>query len=103
MNVGKSLFIYIFNFYSQKDGLMKMNLLILNKNTRSDRKWSWTKRNKSRADDIIFVAEELRQWWPMTARQIYYRLISSQRINRDHWLWKNKRVDIYQALVRTLK
>lgn len=80
-----------------------MELLTLNKDTRSDRKWSWTKRNESRADDIIFVAEELRPWWPMTARQIYYRLISSDKIKQGHWLWKNKQVDIYQALVRTLK
>lgn len=83
---------------------MKMELLTLNKKTLSDRKkWSWTKRNESRANDIIFVAKELRRWWPMSVRQIYYRLISSGRTKQSHWLWKNKQVDIYQALVRTLK
>jgi hypothetical protein len=80
-----------------------MELLKLNSDTRSDRKWSWTKRNKSRANDILFVAKELRQWWPMTVRQIYYRLISSDKVQQDHWIWKSKHVDIYQALVRTLK
>ena len=80
-----------------------MELLTLNKDTRSVRKWSWTERNKSRERDVFFVANELRRWWPMTARQIYYRLISSDRIKQDHWLWKNKQVDIYQALIRILK
>ena len=80
-----------------------MQLLTLNKDTRSDRKWSWTNRNESRADDIFFVAKELRRWWPMSVRQIYYRIISSDRIKQDYWLWKNKQVDIYKALIRTLK
>ena len=66
-----------------------MEQLELNEITRSDRKWAWTNRNLARADDIRSAMDELRQWWPMTARQIYYRLISSNAVKRDHWLWKN--------------
>jgi hypothetical protein len=46
---------------------------------------------------------ELHNWWPMTARGVYYRLISSDLINQSHWYWKGEQVDIYKALVRTLK
>ena len=71
-----------------------MKELILNETTRSDRKWAWTKRNIARADDISSAMDELRRWWPMTARQIYYRLISSDAIKQDHWRWKGRQVDI---------
>jgi hypothetical protein len=57
----------------------------------------------ARADDIRSAMDELRRWWPMTARQIYYRLISSDAIKRAHWRWKGRQVDIYTALGRTLK
>jgi hypothetical protein len=77
--------------------------LELNEQTRSKRKWSWTKRNLARANDILSAMDELRKWWPMTARQIYYRLISSDAVNQDHWHWKGKQVDIYKALGLTLK
>ena len=69
-----------------------MEELALNKETRSDRKWSWTNRNEARAADILHVADELRRWWPLTARQIYYRLISSGAVKLDHWYWKGKQV-----------
>ncbi len=80
-----------------------MEELILNETTRSDRKWAWTKRNIARADDVRSAMDELRRWWPMTARQIYYRLISSDAVKQDHWRWKGRQVDIYTALGRTLK
>ena len=80
-----------------------MEQLELNEKTRSDRKWVWTNRNLARADDIRSAMDELQQWWPMTARQIYYRLISSDAVKQNHWYWKDRQVDIYKALVRTLK
>jgi hypothetical protein len=80
-----------------------MEELVLNEITRSDRKWAWSNRNIARADDIRSAMDELRRWWPMTARQVYYRLISSNTVEQDHWYWKNRQVDIYKAVVRTLK
>jgi len=80
-----------------------MEELVLNETTRSVRKWAWTNRNLARADDIRSAMDELRRWWPMTARQVYYRLISSDAVRQAHWSWKGKQVDIYKALVRILK
>ena len=80
-----------------------MQELLLSEQTRSERSWAWTRRNLARAADIVSVMEELRRWWPMTARQVYYRLISSDLVKQDHWHWKGERVDAYKALVRTLK
>ena len=78
--------------------------LFLNENTESDRKaWAWTPRNEARVADIHFVLDELKEWWPVTARQVYYRLISHSFDKRDHWLWKGNRVDIYRGIIRTLK
>jgi hypothetical protein len=81
-----------------------MEELQLNELTRSDRnKWSWTQRNLNRAEDIKNVMYELQDWWPMTIRQVFYRLISSNLTDQEHWYWKGKKVDIYSALKRTMK
>jgi hypothetical protein len=80
-----------------------MEQLELNELTRSDRKWAWTNRNLARADDIRSAMDELYRWWPMTARQVYYRLISSDAVKQAHWYWKGEQVNIYKAVVRTLK
>jgi hypothetical protein len=82
--------------------------LQLDEQTRSDRKaWAWTQLNKGRADDLPDIFEEMADWWSLTARQVYYRLISSHRINQSHWCKNGNaekvRVDVYQALIRTLK
>lgn len=42
----------------------------------SRRKWSWTKLQLERADHVTKVTEELRQYWPLTLRQVYYRLVT---------------------------
>lgn len=34
---------------------------------------------------------------------MFYRLISSTRIQQDHWFWKGERVDFYAAIGRVLK
>ena len=80
-----------------------MEQLELNKFTRSDRKWAWTNRNLARAYDIRSTMDELRRWWPMTKRQIFYRLISSDAVKQKCWHWAGRQVDIYKALGRTLK
>lgn len=78
--------------------------LFLNKQTRSKRNpWSWTKRNISRSEDIKREMTFLKEYWPLTERQVYYRLISSKCIRSPHWLWKDKPIDIYAALGRMLK
>ncbi|MDA9762207.1 hypothetical protein N9C84_03960 [Desulfobacterales bacterium] len=81
-----------------------MEKLLLNDDTLSNRNpWSWTLRNKKRAADIISVIDELKRWWPVTERQLYYRLISHNLDAQDHWRWKGKAVDVYRAIGRTLK
>jgi hypothetical protein len=52
---------------------------------------------------IFNMPDLLAEWWPMTARQVYYRIISSDAVKHDHWYWNGERVDIYKAIVRTLK
>ena len=57
----------------------------LNDDTRKDRKpWKWTKLKESRAADVLVVMHEIKDYWPMTVRQIYYRLISSNRTKQPH-------------------
>jgi hypothetical protein len=60
-----------------------MEELEFNEITRSHRKWAWTKRYLARTADIRSAMDELRRWWPMTARQIYYRHISSGTVKQN--------------------
>lgn len=43
-------------------------------------KWSWTDKQIEKADWVIDVCDELRPYWPLTLRQIYYRLVAGQFI-----------------------
>jgi hypothetical protein len=62
------------------------NRLFLNEHTRSKRKkWSWTETNASRANDIVRVIKSLREYWPITERHCFYRLLSDNAINSPHW------------------
>jgi len=69
--------------------------------------WAWTANNEARANDLLAVFEELRRWWPLTARQAYYRLISSNRVKAPHWHKHGNvekgRVDVYASILRVLK
>jgi len=38
------------------------------------RKWSWTELQLERAENVRTVTKELRSYWPLTLRQIYYQL-----------------------------
>lgn len=65
----------------------------------SARAWSgWTKKALAKAADIEAAMEELRPWWPLTRRQIYYRLISSPAVQQWQWMEANRQIDIYAAL-----
>ena len=79
--------------------------LHLNEQTRSKRKpWSWTKQNKARSEDIQRVMNDLKKYWPLTERQVFYRLIHSKYVLAPHWLKKDgKPINYYSALGRMLK
>ena len=83
-------------------------LLKLDSDTRSDRReWRWTDTNTARAKDVSAVCNELSEYWPLTERQLYYRLISGKMINQPHWhkygKTENPRVDVYSTIQPLLK
>ena len=47
------------------------------------RKWSWTPLQKDRAEKVLAVADEMRNYWPLTLRQIYYQLIAKGFIENN--------------------
>ena len=47
------------------------------------RKWSWTPLQKDRAEKVLSVADEMRNYWPLTLRQIYYQLIAKGFIENN--------------------
>ena len=67
-----------------------MQKIELNELTRANRKpWAWTKMNEARAADVITVFDALRQYWPITERLAFYRLISNKMIDQSHWYRHN--------------
>ena len=50
----------------------------------SRRKWSWTKNQEARAEAVLAVVQGLKDYWPLTLRQIYYQLVAA-------WIIKNTR------------
>lgn len=84
------------------------NKLELGGTTRSLRApWKWTAQNVKRRDDVLSVFNELLDYWPLTERQSFYRLLSSRAVAGDHWRQfgdpDRPRVDVYGALGRLLK
>ncbi|WP_373498981.1 hypothetical protein [Desulfococcus sp.] len=76
--------------------------LTLNESKRKP--WSWTKKNLKRAADIEAVLSELKEYWPMTIRHVFYRLISSDRINQKHWEKSDgERPNVYDILSPLMK
>lgn len=59
------------------------------------RQWSWTKLQNTRAEQVLAVVNEIEDYWPLTLRQIYYRLVSAGHI-------ENKDSD-YKQLSRLIK
>jgi hypothetical protein len=47
------------------------------------RKWSWTALQEERAGQVLNVAQDLRAYWPLTLRQVYYRLVAAQDIENS--------------------
>lgn len=70
-------------------------------------KWNWNELNLRRADIITLVVDELTDYWPLTLRQIHYRLVE----RRPNWCKYSIKTDApyentvnhYQALSRLLK
>jgi hypothetical protein len=87
-----------------------MDEIILDENIRTEsQEWSWTDLNKKRAYDLLIIIKDvLGDYHPVTVRQVYYQLISSLFIEKDHW-YKNGNPtkgypkDLYQAVVNLLK
>ena len=44
------------------------------------RKWSWTQNQETKAAGVLAVVEGLKDYWPLTLRQIYYQLVASGRV-----------------------
>ena len=89
---------------NQDQTFLVLQELVLDEGTRSDRNpWVWSERNLTRASHILEKMNELRAWWPLTARQVFYRLISSPLVKDPCWFWAGNQVDIYKALGRALK
>ena len=41
--------------------------------------------NLARAQDVLEIADSLRQHWPLTVRSYYYKVISSKMYRRKYW------------------
>lgn len=86
-----------------------MQLIELDEQTKSNRKkWVWSELNDARAKDVLSIFDDMADYWPLTDRQAYYRLISSNLIAQQHWYKfndpeKGPLSDIYQTLTRLLK
>jgi hypothetical protein len=82
--------------------------LNLDENRTKRKQWSWTPTNIARGDNLIQIFRDMKQWWPLTERQLYYRLISNQCINNEYWFKfgdrnKGRLKDIYGAVGQLLK
>jgi len=40
------------------------------------RLWNWTSKQKDKLDKVNAVLNNLRDYWPLTLRQVYYQLVS---------------------------
>lgn len=58
------------------------------------RKWSWTPLQNKRSKNVLEVANDLRRFWPLTLRQIYYQLVSKGYIEnkRSEYIMLSKLV-----------
>lgn len=44
------------------------------------RKWAWTNYRQGQGDRVMKTVNELQDYWPLTLRQIYYRLVAAGHI-----------------------
>jgi hypothetical protein len=49
------------------------------------RKWVWNDQNTERAKIVLEVANELRNWWPLTLRQLFYRVLAKGCFLNPAW------------------
>lgn len=88
---------------------LSIKQLGLDEKTRVKRKkWAWTKTNTSRGNDLVRIFNEMHPWWPLTERQLYYRLISNPCITHNHWhkfgkIEKGPLKDVYGTVGQLLK
>ena len=61
----------------------------------SRRTLTWTEANGQRLKQVQHVLQQLRQYWPLTLRQVYYQLVAAEYIEN--------RQSQYQALSKLLK
>ncbi|MBU0734973.1 MAG: hypothetical protein KKG10_12575 [Proteobacteria bacterium] len=80
---------------------------LLNSGTNGRKPWRWTETNEARARDIKEIIDKYKRYWPLTERFVHYRLIGSHLVSAAHWhKYANQaqeQVDIYPAIIRTLK
>ncbi|RJR26566.1 MAG: hypothetical protein C4582_01515 [Desulfobacteraceae bacterium] len=53
------------------------------------RKWSWTDKRTLQGNAVIEVANDLVDYWPLTLRQIYYRLVAAGHIENTRSKYKD--------------
>lgn len=53
------------------------------------RQWSWTDKRIEQAHNVSQVVEELEDYWPLTLRQIYYRLVAAGHIENTRSRYKD--------------
>lgn len=44
------------------------------------RLWKWTKKQEAKLERVLSTLEELKGYWPLTLRQVYYQLVARQVI-----------------------
>lgn len=86
-----------------------MERITLDQTNQANRQeWSWTELMIKRAEDLAEIVNSLRDYWPLTVRQVYYQLISTHYIQNTHWFkyadpTKGRPKDLFQAVSNQLK
>ena len=53
------------------------------------RNWTWTNYRIDQGEKVIEIVNELEAYWPLTLRQIYYRLVASDHIPNTRSRYKD--------------
>lgn len=68
---------------------------IVNIGSSNRRSWNWTDKQLTRLDEVKRILNDLKEYWPLTLRQLYYQLVSRNII-------ENKRSS-YNSLSKLVK
>jgi uncharacterized protein YlbG (UPF0298 family) len=60
------------------------------------RKWAWTDYRENQGNRVMETVDELRDYWPLTLRQIYYRLVAAGHIENTRSRYNDLSVLIKQ-------